>query len=89
MIASAVSASLGKHHSLKGNKKALSTVTAVIEGTGSLGASVLQILIPHLNDIFSLFVGKRAIENLLFFYDLSKNSKFLKNKLSKDLVLWE
>ncbi len=58
MIASAVSASLGKHHSLKGNKKALSTVTAVIEGTGSLGASVLQIIIPHLSDIFGLFVGE-------------------------------
>jgi len=37
LITTAVSADLGTHHSLQGNAKALSTVTAIIDGTGSMG----------------------------------------------------
>uniref|UniRef100_A0A452RU52 Glucose-6-phosphate exchanger SLC37A2 n=1 Tax=Ursus americanus TaxID=9643 RepID=A0A452RU52_URSAM len=37
LITTAVSADLGTHQSLKGNAKALSTVTAIIDGTGSIG----------------------------------------------------
>ncbi|KFR16516.1 Sugar phosphate exchanger 2, partial [Opisthocomus hoazin] len=37
LITTAVSADLGTHESLKGNAKALSTVTAIIDGTGSVG----------------------------------------------------
>ena len=37
LITTAVSAELGTHHSLQGNAKALSTVTSIIDGTGSLG----------------------------------------------------
>uniref|UniRef100_A0A7N8YHF2 Solute carrier family 37 member 1 n=1 Tax=Mastacembelus armatus TaxID=205130 RepID=A0A7N8YHF2_9TELE len=37
LITTAVSADLGTHKSLKGNAKALSTVTAIIDGTGSVG----------------------------------------------------
>lgn len=40
LITTAVSAELGTHESLKGNAKALGTVTAIIDGTGSLGAAV-------------------------------------------------
>lgn len=40
LITTAVSADLGTHHSLKGNAKALATVSAVIDGTGSIGAAV-------------------------------------------------
>ena len=40
LITTAVSAELGTHESLKGNAKALATVTAIIDGTGSLGAAV-------------------------------------------------
>ncbi|XP_041576854.2 glucose-6-phosphate exchanger SLC37A2 isoform X1 [Taeniopygia guttata] len=36
LITTAVSADLGTHESLKGNAKALSTVTAIIDGTGSV-----------------------------------------------------
>uniref|UniRef100_A0A7N5ZYM9 Major facilitator superfamily (MFS) profile domain-containing protein n=1 Tax=Anabas testudineus TaxID=64144 RepID=A0A7N5ZYM9_ANATE len=36
LITTAVSADLGTHKSLKGNAKALSTVTAIIDGTGSV-----------------------------------------------------
>lgn len=37
LITTAVSAELGTHSSLKGNSKALSTVTSIIDGTGSIG----------------------------------------------------
>ena len=36
LITTAVSADLGTHSSLKGNSRALATVTAIIDGTGSL-----------------------------------------------------
>lgn len=40
LITTSVSAELGQHSCLKGNSKALATVTAIIDGTGSLGAAV-------------------------------------------------
>ncbi|XP_076256411.1 major facilitator superfamily transporter 16 isoform X2 [Rhynchophorus ferrugineus] len=44
LITTAVSAELGTHHSLEGNSKALATVTAIIDGTGSIGAAVGPLL---------------------------------------------
>ena len=35
---------LGQHPSLSGSKKALSTVTAIIDGTGSIGAAIGPLL---------------------------------------------
>ncbi|XP_065368309.1 glucose-6-phosphate exchanger SLC37A2 [Calliphora vicina] len=40
LITTSVSAELGQHSSLEGNAKALATVTAIIDGTGSIGAAV-------------------------------------------------
>lgn len=40
LITTSVSAELGQHSCLDGNAKALATVTAIIDGTGSLGAAV-------------------------------------------------
>ncbi|KAG0728302.1 Glucose-6-phosphate exchanger SLC37A2 [Chionoecetes opilio] len=40
LITTAVSADLGTHQSLNGNAKALATVSAVIDGTGSIGAAL-------------------------------------------------
>jgi OPA family glycerol-3-phosphate transporter-like MFS transporter 1/2 len=42
LITTAVSAELGTHSSLEGNSKALATVTAIIDGTGSIGAYFKQ-----------------------------------------------
>nr|XP_020669731.1 glucose-6-phosphate exchanger SLC37A2 isoform X2 [Pogona vitticeps] len=44
LITTAVSADLGTHESLQGNAKALSTVTAIIDGTGSVGAALGPLL---------------------------------------------
>ena len=35
-----VSSDLGTHHTLNGSKKAMATVSAIIEGTASIGAAV-------------------------------------------------
>ncbi|CAH2101630.1 unnamed protein product [Euphydryas editha] len=40
LITTAVSAELGTHSSLAGDSQALATVTAIIDGTGSIGAAV-------------------------------------------------
>ena len=37
LITTAVSADLGTHPQLRGSSKALATVTAIIDGTGSIG----------------------------------------------------
>lgn len=44
LITTAVSADLGTHSSLKGDPRALATVTAIIDGTGSVGASLGPLL---------------------------------------------
>jgi OPA family glycerol-3-phosphate transporter-like MFS transporter 1/2 len=44
LITTAVSADLGTHKCLQGNAKALATVTAIIDGTGSIGAAVGPLL---------------------------------------------
>ncbi|XP_066582722.1 glucose-6-phosphate exchanger SLC37A2 isoform X2 [Prorops nasuta] len=44
LITTAVSAELGTHPSLEENSKALATVTAIIDGTGSIGAAVGPLL---------------------------------------------
>ena len=41
LITTAVSADLGTHKSLRGNARALATVTAIIDGTGSIGTYTL------------------------------------------------
>lgn len=40
LITTAVSADLGTHPSLQGSSRALATVTAIIDGTGSIGAAI-------------------------------------------------
>lgn len=44
LITTAVSADLGTHECLQGNAKALSTVAAIIDGTGSVGAALGPLL---------------------------------------------
>lgn len=44
LITTAVSAELGTHPNLGENSKALATVTAIIDGTGSIGAAVGPLL---------------------------------------------
>ncbi|KAI8476883.1 MAG: glycerol-3-phosphate permease-like protein [Monoraphidium minutum] len=48
LITTAVSADLGTHESLNGNSKALATVTAIIDGMGSIGAAIGPLLTGYI-----------------------------------------
>merc|ERR1719336_2026525 len=62
LITTAVSAELGQHPSLRGSSKALATVTAIIDGTGSIGAAIGPLLAgalsgdDHWGMIFNMLV---------------------------------
>jgi len=48
-ISTAITADLGKHEKIRGSAEALSTVTGIIDGTGSIGAAIGQYLVPVIN----------------------------------------
>ncbi|TMW60401.1 hypothetical protein Poli38472_000443 [Pythium oligandrum] len=50
LISTAISADLGTHESIKGDAAALSTVTGIVDGTGSIGAAFVQYLVGYLAD---------------------------------------
>ncbi|CAG9540681.1 unnamed protein product [Cercopithifilaria johnstoni] len=52
LISSAVSADIGKAEQIRGSLEALSTVTGIIDGTGSVGAGIGQLLIPEIKALF-------------------------------------
>ncbi|XKL65384.1 hypothetical protein PGB90_008804 [Kerria lacca] len=52
LITTAVSAKLGMHRTLSENTKALSTVTAIIDGTGSIGAASGPLFAGFVSDYF-------------------------------------
>ncbi|KAL3834628.1 hypothetical protein ACJIZ3_009364 [Penstemon smallii] len=70
LITTAVSADLGTHSSLKGNSRALATVTAIIDGTGSIGAAIGPLLTGYIsalswNGVFIMLMGAALIAGLL------------------------
>ncbi|KAI4332748.1 hypothetical protein L6164_017631 [Bauhinia variegata] len=70
LITTAVSADLGTHSSLKGNSRALATVTAIIDGTGSVGAAVGPLLTGYISAkswsaVFTMLMGAALIAGLL------------------------
>lgn len=52
LIVSTIAADLGKMPRLSSNKEALGTVTGLIDGTGSVGSAVGQLIIPPINANF-------------------------------------
>lgn len=70
-ITTAVSADLGTHSSLNGNSRALATVTAIIDGTGSIGAAVGPLLTGYIsamnwNAVFVILMGAALVVGLFF-----------------------
>lgn len=70
LITTAVSADLGTHSSLKGNSRALATITAIIDGTGSVGAAIGPLLTGYIsvrswNNVFSMLMGAALVAGLL------------------------
>ncbi|KAF5947709.1 hypothetical protein HYC85_013666 [Camellia sinensis] len=70
LITTAVSTDLGTHSSLKGNSRALATVTAIIDGTGSIGAAIGPLLTGYIsetswNAVFTMLMAAALVAGLL------------------------
>lgn len=70
LITTAVSADLGTHSSLRGKSKALATVTAIIDGTGSVGAAIGPLLTGYISAkswsaVFTMLMGAALVAGLL------------------------
>ncbi|XP_061997306.1 putative glycerol-3-phosphate transporter 1 [Rosa rugosa] len=70
LITTAVSADLGTHSSLRGNSRALATVTAIIDGTGSVGAAIGPLVTGYISAeswsaVFTMLMGAALIAGLL------------------------
>ncbi|EUB54940.1 Sugar phosphate exchanger [Echinococcus granulosus] len=72
LITTVVSADLGTHQSLAGNAKALSTVVAIIDGTGSIGAAIGPFVVGLLVEygwgvVFIMLIAFLGVAILLLF----------------------
>ncbi|CAD6262786.1 unnamed protein product [Miscanthus lutarioriparius] len=70
LITTAVSADLGTHSSLNGNSRALATVTAIIDGTGSIGAAIGPLLTGYISArswsaVFTMLMASALVAGLL------------------------
>ncbi|XP_068685243.1 glucose-6-phosphate exchanger SLC37A2-like isoform X1 [Montipora capricornis] len=70
LITTAVSANLGTHPCLHGNTKAMATVTAIIDGTGSMGAALGPLLTGIIsptgwNNVFFMLMAADASAAIL------------------------
>ncbi|XP_068635298.1 putative glycerol-3-phosphate transporter 1 [Aristolochia californica] len=70
LITTAVSADLGTHSSLNGNSRALATVTAIIDGTGSVGAALGPLLTGYISAkswsaVFTMLMVAALVAGLL------------------------
>ncbi|KAF8379242.1 hypothetical protein HHK36_028674 [Tetracentron sinense] len=70
LITTAVSADLGTHSSLNGNSRALATVTAIIDGTGSVGAALGPLLTGYISAkswsaVFTMLMMAALVAGLL------------------------
>ncbi|XP_045466212.1 glucose-6-phosphate exchanger SLC37A2 isoform X3 [Harmonia axyridis] len=84
LITTVVSTELGTHSSLEGNSKALATVTAIIDGTGSIGAAIGPLLAGFVSNygwqnVFYMLIVSDILA-LLLLSRLTKN-EILKSRL--------
>ncbi|KAK9144396.1 hypothetical protein Sjap_004299 [Stephania japonica] len=70
LITTAVATDLGTHMSLNGNSRALATVTAIIDGTGSVGAAIGPLVTGYIsakswNAVFTMLMAAALVAGLL------------------------
>lgn len=53
IISATITADLGQQEALKGSKEGLATVTGIVDGTGSVGAAIGQLLVPVIQTKFN------------------------------------
>lgn len=85
LITTAVAADLGTQSSIKGNSRALATVTAIIDGTGSVGAAIGPLLAGYIstrgwNSVFSMLILSIFLAGL-FLIRVAKSE--IRSKLSE------
>jgi len=73
IISSTITADIGQQGQIKGNKEALSTVTGIVDGTGSIGAALGQIFVPLIQEyydwhyVFYFFILLCFMTNMFIF----------------------
>ena len=53
IISATITADLGQQEAVKGNAEVLATVTGIVDGTGSTGAAIGQLLVPLIQEKFN------------------------------------
>ncbi|VAI87919.1 unnamed protein product [Triticum turgidum subsp. durum] len=69
-LRASLSADLGTHSSWNGNSRALATVTAIIDGTGSVGAAIGPLLTGYISTeswsaVFTMLMAAALLAGLL------------------------
>lgn len=90
LITTAVAADLGTQSDIKGNSRALATVSAIIDATGSVGAALGPLLAGYIstrgwNSVFVMLILSISIASLLLI-PIVKNE--IKEKLNEGKWLW-
>lgn len=85
LITTAVAADLGTQSAIKGNSRALATVTAIIDGTGSIGAAIGPLLVGYIsssgwNRVFAMLIGSIFIAALSLIPSVISELKERKSK---------
>ena len=86
MISATITADLGRQGPIQGNKEGLATVTGIVDGTGSIGAALGQLLVPLIQKEFNWFfvfyffillVRDSVISIFLLFLNLKLTPQYL------------
>ncbi|KAD6795029.1 hypothetical protein R6Q59_021070 [Mikania micrantha] len=90
LITTAVAADLGTQSSIKGNSRALATVSAIIDGTGSVGAALGPLLAGYIstrgwNSVFFMLISSLLIADLLLIRVVRTE---IKGKVNEGKWLW-
>jgi OPA family glycerol-3-phosphate transporter-like MFS transporter 1/2 len=90
LITTSVSAELGQHKSLEGNAKALATVTAIIDGTGSIGAAVGPLIAGLVqnsgwNNVFYMLIASNIVAMILLTRLVSKECRQYKRRHTRNV----
>lgn len=90
LITTAVAADLGTQSFIKGNSRALATVTAIIDGTGSVGAALGPLLTGYIstrgwNGVFAMLIIATFLA-VLFLIHLAKAE--VKSKMNDRKWFW-
>ncbi|KAG9456178.1 hypothetical protein H6P81_000686 [Aristolochia fimbriata] len=91
LITTAVAADLGTQSLIRGNSRALATVTAIIDGTGSVGAALGPLLTGYIsskgwNSVFAMLIVASVFASL-FLVNIAKAE--IMSKLNEGKWFWQ